>query len=74
MKNYKRKKETPSTTLQIVKAMQALDLYNGENTEAEHRAEADRLGSDTYYHALMVNALLGGVEAECIWNSYLRCD
>jgi len=66
MKKRKNKKETPSTVIQIATAMQALGLYNGQNTEAEHRAEADRLGDDTYYHMLLVNALLGGVESEAL--------
>lgn len=66
MKTHKHKKETSSTVSQIVAAMQALDLYNGNNTEAEHRAEVDRLGSDKYYHMLLVNALLGGVEHEAM--------
>lgn len=74
MKKPDNKKDTPSTTLQIAKAMQALGLYDGENTEAEHRAEVDRLGSDTYYHALMVNALLGGVEAEALHTDSSRLE
>lgn len=60
------KKDSPSTVIQIATAMQALGLYEGQNTEAEHRAEAARLGSDTYYHMLLVNALLGAVEAEAL--------
>jgi len=66
MKKRKHEKDTPSTVIQIATAMQALGLYGGKNTEAEHRAEAARLGSDTYYHMLLVNALLGAVEAEAL--------
>lgn len=66
MKKRKNRKETPSTTIQIANAMQALGLYSGQNTEAEHQAEAARLGSDSYYYMLLVNALLGAVEAEAL--------
>ena len=66
MNKYKDRKETPSTVIQLAAAMQALGLYNGQNTEAEHRAEASRIGGDTYYHMLLVNALLGGVETEAL--------
>ena len=66
MNKYKDRKETPSTVIQLAAAMQALGLYNGQNTEAEHRAEAARIGGDTYYHMLLVNALLGGVETEAL--------
>jgi hypothetical protein len=66
MKKRKHQKETPSTVIQIAKAMQALGLYSGKNTEAEHKAEAARLGGETYYHMLLVNALLGGVETEAL--------
>ncbi|MEO1666706.1 MAG: DUF6245 family protein [Chloroflexota bacterium] len=62
----KKRKETPSTVIQIATAMQALGLYNGQNTEAEHKAEAARLGSETYYSMLLINALLGAVEAEAL--------
>ncbi len=66
MKKYQDKKETPSTVIQLAAAMQALGLYSGQNTEAEHQAEAAQIGGDTYYHMLLVNALLGGVEAEAL--------
>jgi len=59
-------KETPSTIGQLAAAMRALDLYAGENTEEEHQAEAARLGGRTYYHMMLVNALLGGVETEAL--------
>ena len=67
MKKRKDRKETPSTVIQIATAMKALGLYDGQNTEAEHKAEAARLGGgDTYYHMLLVNALLGAVETEAL--------
>jgi hypothetical protein len=65
-KSNDRRKKTPSTVIQLAAAMQALGLYDGENTEAAHQAEADRLGSKTYYHMMLVNALLGGVETEAL--------
>ena len=66
MKKYERKKEEPSTVIQLAAAMQALGLYNGQNTEEEHQAEAARIGGEAYYHMLLVNALLGGVETEAL--------
>lgn len=65
-KSNARPKETPSTVAQLAAAMHALGLYAGENTEAEQQAEAARLGSETYYHMMLVNALLGGVETEAL--------
>jgi hypothetical protein len=65
-KNDRPQKEKPATVAQIVAAMKALDMYDGENTEAEHRVEAARLGGETYYHMMLVNALLGGVEANAL--------
>ena len=65
-KKKTKRKETPSTVIQIAAAMQALGLYEGENTETEHRAEATRLGGDTYYYMRLVNALLGAVETEAL--------
>src|SRR6266496_6162958 len=62
MKN--REKETPSTVTQLASAMAALGMYTGENTEAEHAAEAKRLGSADYFRLFMANALLGMVETE----------
>ena len=66
MKKYKGKKEEPSTVIQLAAAMQALGLYNGQNTEEEHQAEAARIGGEAY-HLLLVNALLGGVETEALY-------
>jgi Family of unknown function (DUF6245) len=64
MKNQK--KETPSTVTQLANAMAALGMYAGENSEAEHTAEAKRLGSADYYRMLLVNALLGMVETDAM--------
>jgi len=58
--------ETPSTVAQLVAAMKALGMYVGENTWAEHQAEAARLGGETYYRLMLVNALLGGIEANAL--------
>ena len=66
MKKYKGKKEEPSTVIQLASAMQALGLYNGQNTEEEHQAEAARIGGEAY-HLFLVNALLGGVETEALY-------
>jgi hypothetical protein len=66
MKKHKGKKEDPSTVIQLAAAMQALGLYNGQNTEEEHQAEAARMGGAAYYQMLLVNALLGAVETEAL--------
>lgn len=59
-------KETPLTIDQLAAAMQALGFYSGENTEEEHQAEAARLGSQTYYRMMLVNALLGIIETDAV--------
>ena len=66
MTKRKDRKEKPSTVIQLAKAMQALGLYSGKNTKAEHQAEAARLGGEKYYHMRLVNALLGAVETEAM--------
>ena len=66
MKNHTDKKEDPSTIIQLAAAMQALGLYNGQNTKEEHQDEAARIGGEAYYYMLMVNALLGAVETEAL--------
>ena len=66
MKNYKSKKEEPLTVIQLAAAMQALGLYDGQNTKEEHQTEAARIGDEAYYHMLLVNALLGAVETEAL--------
>ena len=64
MKNHR--KEEPSTVVQLASALAALGLYGGENTEAEHAAEAKRVGSAQQYRLLLVNALLGAAETEAL--------
>src|SRR5215470_16847377 len=61
-----RSEEMPATARQLAGAMQALGAYSGENSEVEHNAEAQRVGSATYYRALLANALLGLVEVEAL--------
>ncbi|MFB7867381.1 DUF6245 family protein [Streptomyces sp. NPDC056069] len=58
--------ETPATVEQIVAAMGALGRYDGENTVAEHAAEAARLGGPEAYRVRLVNGLLGMVQAEAV--------
>src|ERR1700730_14533147 len=64
LKNHR--KEEPSTVGQLASALAALGLYGGENTEAEHAAEAKRVGSAQQYRLLLVNALLGAAETEAL--------
>jgi Family of unknown function (DUF6245) len=61
-----RRKDTPSTVAQLASAMAALGMYAGENSDAEHRTEAKRLGGAAYYRMLLVNALLGMVETDAM--------
>jgi hypothetical protein len=58
--------EKPSTVKQLATAMAALGKYTGDNSDAEHAAEAERLGGIDAYRLRLVNALLGIVEAEAI--------
>lgn len=66
--------EAPATVEQIAAAMAALGLYDGENTPAEHAAEAARLGGVDAYRVRMVNALLGVVQAEAAMADAVRID
>lgn len=60
-------KKDPATIIQLAAAMAALGAYSGENTEAEHAKEAERLGGGMeYYRLRMANALLGIVETEAM--------
>ena len=60
-------KKDPATIIQLAAAMAALGAYSGENTEAEHAKEAQRLGGGMeYYRLRMANALLGIVETEAM--------
>lgn len=62
-----RTKKDPATIIQLAAAMAALGAYSGENTEAEHAKEAERLGGGKeYYRIRLVNALLGIVETEAM--------
>jgi hypothetical protein len=58
--------ETSATVSQLATAMAALGKYAGANTDAEHAAEAVRLGSERFYRSMLANALLGIVETEAI--------
>ena len=58
--------DTPSTVKQLAAAMTALGQYTGENTDAEHTAEAARLGGENVYRMRLVNALLGIVEGDAL--------
>lgn len=66
MKRHQGRKEEPATVIQLAAAMQALGLYNGQNTAEEHQAEAAQVGGEAFYHMLLANALLGGVETEAL--------
>lgn len=62
-----RMKKDPATIIQLASALAALGAYSGENTEAEHAKEAERLGGGMeYYRLRMANALLGIVETEAL--------
>ncbi len=56
----------PATIQQLVNAMVALGLWEGQNTAAEHREEAARLGGRDAYRLSLCNALLGGVQAQAV--------
>ena len=58
--------DTPATVTQLAAALAALGHYEGTNSATEHAQEAARLGSESYYRLLLVNALLGHVEGEAV--------
>lgn len=58
--------ERAFTVQQLASAMQALGMYGGENTEAEHAAEAEHFGSNKAYEMVLANALLGIVEGNAL--------
>lgn len=58
--------EASVTVEQIAAAMAALGLYDGENTPAEHAAEAARLGRPDAYRVRMATALLGVAQADAV--------
>src|SRR6266478_84210 len=59
-------KDKPSSVTQLAAAMAALGLYHGENTPAEHAAEARRLRGENAYRVRLANALLGAAQTEAI--------
>lgn len=61
-----RRKDRPSTVNQLAAAIAALGMYAGAASEAEHQAEAKRLGSASYYRVLLANALLGIAQTEAM--------
>ena len=79
----------PATIEQFANAMVALGLWEGQNTAAEHRDEAARLGGTDAYRLSLCNALLGAVQAQAVladgaggvsveqrdaaWREQLRC-
>lgn len=62
-----RQEDKPSTVTQLAAALIALGKYSGENSEAEHAAEAKRLGSKDAYQMLLANALMGTVEIDAMF-------
>ena len=61
-----RQEHTPASVEQVAAAMAALGAYTGNNTSAEHAAEAARLGGADAYRVRLVNALLGVVQAQAV--------
>jgi hypothetical protein len=58
---------TPATLRELAAAMQALGLYDGKNTDAEHEEQAEKLGAgEAYYRLRLANTLLGIVETEAM--------
>lgn len=66
-KRKERRDETPSTVKQLTDAMMALGKYTGENSDAEHTAEAQRMGGMDVYRMFLANALLGLVETDAMF-------
>lgn len=58
--------DTPATVIQVAAALAALGHYAGTNSAAEHAREAARLGGESYYRLLLINALLGHAEGEAL--------
>jgi hypothetical protein len=65
-KTTHQQEEKPSTVRQLAAAMAALGQYTGENTDAEHKAEAARLGGMKAYQMRLANALLGIAEVDAM--------
>jgi hypothetical protein len=58
--------DKPFTVKQLAAAMIALGHYEGKNTDAEHEAEAKRLGGMKAYQMRLANALLGLAETDAM--------
>lgn len=58
--------ESLATVQQLAAAMAALGAYDGQNTPAEHAAEAARLGGEDAYRLRLANALLGIAQTEAV--------
>jgi len=54
----------PATVAQLVAAMVALEMWEGDNTLEQHDQEAARLGGADAYRLSLCNALLGTVQAK----------
>ena len=65
--NKGQREDKPSTIKQLAAAMIALGKYSGENSDAEHIAEAKRHGGRNAYRMLLANALLGTVETDAMF-------
>ncbi len=65
-KNKDQREEKPFTVEQLVSAMLALGVYNGENSDIEHKVEAKRLGGMDIYQMFLANALLGHAETNAM--------
>lgn len=63
----------PATVIQLAAAMAALGAYSGENTEAEHAEEAERMGGgEEYYRMCLANGLLGVAETQVMLNETVK--
>lgn len=65
-KHTRRRDDQPSTVQQLAAALIALGRYTGENSDAEHMAEARSVGGMNAYRMLLANALLGSVEVDAM--------
>jgi hypothetical protein len=69
-----RQEHTPVSVKQVAAAMAALGACTGNNTSAEHAAEAARLGGADAYWARLVNALLGVAQAQAVLTEAVPLD
>ena len=65
-RRHRKPDDTPSTAKQLTAAMAALGKYAGDNSDAEHAAEAARLGGMNAYQMSLANALLGIAEIDAM--------